>query len=318
MINPYSEVNWETYQHITSVSHAHITEQAHFENAYAEGVKHFAISNYYPSVPVYPLSELFTSIPADAISCPNAEHFDYTNTGAHCNSIGSIFASGDGDSGTDTTWQAAFDAMITNLQFPNGGGIIINHPALADPTNNWQEILSMLDYAPQVLGIEVYNDTSEITVGHGWAVSRWDAILATGRRCYGFFVPDHQAKSGAWLGRNVLLVPNSTEENCLLAYRNGSFYGAMQGSGLAFTDITATETQISVSTNSANKIKFISNKGTSEIGGNTGVYAVNDDVYVRIVAEDSAGEQIFSQPIIYGANDKYKNRKRKIIVTGYH
>ena len=58
----------------------------------------------------------------------------------------------------------------------------------------------------------------------------WNAILATGRRCFGFFVKDH----GHPRGRNVLVLPNKAgrareerEHDALRAYRNGCFFGSL-------------------------------------------------------------------------------------------
>src|SRR5690606_8810506 len=62
----------------------------------------------------------------------------------------------------------------------------------------------------------------------------WDAVLATGRRCFGFAVRDHRF---AGRGRNVLLVPDpktrTAEErhhDALKAYRNGHFFALVEAS----------------------------------------------------------------------------------------
>lgn len=81
IINPYENINWQTYQKIISTSHAHAKTQSQFDCLYAGGVRHIAVSNYYRSEPFYPIVNGFISeietvdkiaIPTDCIPCPNA------------------------------------------------------------------------------------------------------------------------------------------------------------------------------------------------------------------------------------------------------
>jgi len=51
MKNPYAEINWDTVLRVGSASHMHMVNQEQFENGYKHGLRHFQISNYYPSVP---------------------------------------------------------------------------------------------------------------------------------------------------------------------------------------------------------------------------------------------------------------------------
>lgn len=145
-------------------------------------------------------------------------------------------------------WQDAFRAAldgvrkdsdgrpIEGLLFPDGGGITINHPR-----NSVESLAEMLDFDPRVLGIEVWNMYYAVHDHAGFGGTkdgpgmefyrRWDGILRTGRRCFGFFVKDHTSDGQ---GRNVLLVPPSAglardkrERNALRAYREGCFFGLL-------------------------------------------------------------------------------------------
>jgi hypothetical protein len=93
-----------------------------------------------------------------------------------------------------------------------------------------------------VLGIEVWNQLTSGFGSSGGFYDRsnapklhfyqlWDDILRTGRRCWGFFVKDHNTYGR---GRNVLLVPKldsrssaEREAAALRAYRNGTFFGSV-------------------------------------------------------------------------------------------
>ncbi|MDD2260315.1 MAG: hypothetical protein PHO87_04890, partial [Acholeplasmataceae bacterium] len=301
MINPYNGINWANINYIQSVSHAHLLEDDHLTNAYNEGIRHFAISNYYPAQPWHPLGDCFTSPPVDAVSCPNAEHSNMIGVlgvgSLHSCSIGSTYVSQNGVDGVYITWADYITSAINNMIYEGGGGIIINHPYITGLKIT--DICKMLDFSTAVLGIEIYNHSSEVGFTQGWSLTHWDSILKTGRQCYGFCVPDHEARSGSWLGRNVLIVPNVTELACAVAYRNGQFYGAMTGTGCKFISIMATNEKVTVVTDTANEIKFITQFGTVKTVANTsGEYVLNgSETYVRIEAIDMTGERIFSQPI---------------------
>ncbi len=149
--------------------------------------------------------------------------------------------------GTNRPWREVFRATLDGesregvteggLLYPDGGGITLNHP-----TGKAEDYCEMLDFDPRVLGIEVWNQlTSGFGSDRGFYSSMedppahfyglWDEILATGRRCWGFFVKDHNTYGR---GRNVLFVPPlegaSVEEReaaLLRSYRRGAFYGSV-------------------------------------------------------------------------------------------
>lgn len=262
---------------------------------------------------------LFPNIPKDLIVSPNAEHHAFINTNGrmHINSLGSLYSSGTFDQhyrfqtgqhgysfGTGAKWQDVFSDILNQLLFPDGGGITINHPTWSDLSR--EEIVQMLDYDPRVLGIEVFNDTCAIEFGdpaQGWALKTWDEILKTGRRCLGFFVPDH---SYSGRGKNVLLVDKHTEENCLRAYREGRFYGAIQGSGLGFINISLNDNTLIAETNMESTMRVVTDQGVALLEWRTTklVYNIPFDSsglpqikYIRVEANDPSSEQIYSQPI---------------------
>lgn len=148
--------------------------------------------------------------------------------------------------GTYRPWREVFRAALdgdpdaydeSGLIHPDGGGITLNHP-----TGGRDDYLEMLDFDPRVLGIEVWNQlTSGFGSDRGFYNSMteppshfyklWDEILATGRRCWGFFVKDHKTYGR---GRNVLLSPpladlsmEKREGTLLRSYRNGTFFGSV-------------------------------------------------------------------------------------------
>jgi hypothetical protein len=386
--DPYADVDWEGFKKIPSATHLHITDPQQLDKAYhSMGLRHMPISNYYPSVPTYPIksirynqykieqdfgliyngdnskpgnakwadghfvkgpfrwndiimkgqnswfhelpSELqsqlpfqlgdfiFKDVPDDIIVSPNAEHHSFTDTGLHACAVGSLYSSGNFDVhddfktqehgyaiGTGLPWEVAFRKMIDGLLFPDAGGVTINHPVWSHLP--FDEVVRMLDFDHRVLGIEVFNDTCATGYGDptlGWALKLWDQILTTGRRCLGFFVPDHTIVRG----RNVLLVPRFTEHECLKAYREGAFYGAIDGSGLGFRHIKLTGGRLSIATNKNCAVLVTTNLGLKKFAAESGKPVIFDIPltqegipavsFVRAEAIDDSSELIYSQPI---------------------
>lgn len=258
---------------------------------------------------------IFKNVPSDVIVSPNAEHHSFTNAPLHACAPGSMYSSGNFDVhdvfktqehgyaiGTGLPWETVFRKMIDHLLFPDAGGITVNHPTWSGLS--FDQVVKMLDFDARVLGIEVYNDTCATNYGDpggGWALKLWDDILRTGRRCLGFFVPDHTVGRG----KNILLAPSFTEYECLKAYRKGTFFGALSGSGLQFTRISLENNELSVALNDRATIRIVTDKGEAQkTSGKEAAYKLPVGAggtpaisYVRVEAIDEGSEQIFSQPI---------------------
>ncbi len=394
MIDPYAAVDWNTVHRIGSANHMHITSQKALDNGYRYGIRHFPLSNYYPSAPYdagtrpsdfrlrqhwparrvdggtidppidwndiitwqeeieapyrseLPFTEggpAFNRVPADILFSPNGEHHSFTNSRSHICCPGSAFTSGNFDPkgiryglqahgfviGFGGPWQAAFEGMIEQLKYPDGGGITISHPTWFSRLTD-EHVLQMLDFDSRVLGLEVYNDYSgrrnwDETPGYiqpdecapGFSLALWDRVLATGRRCWGFCVPDHSVERGTdWHGRNILLTTGFTEQECLRAYRQGRFYGCLKDNGLTIQRFRATATAVQVETSRKATIHFCTEAGRvhtvlgdralyefasqNEAAGDAAPgYSATRPVFVRVEVEDESGERLFMQPVIY-------------------
>jgi hypothetical protein len=386
MIDPYAHIDWQTVTRVPSANHMHMTDQKSLDNGYRYGIRHFPISNYYPSAPYdqnprlsdfrlhqhwrarridgtsveppinwndiitwrdelnepyrlhLPFSEsgrAFHDIPEDAILSPNAEHHGFSNSKSHLCCPGSELISGNIDPQGDKydvkkhgfcvgfggSWQDGVEAMLTRLKYSDAGGVTVSHPTWFSQFTD-AEVYEMLDFDTRVLGIEIYNDYS---AGRDWfgmnnpgyrapketelgfSLNMWNRILSTGRRCWGYCVPDHSVEKGIdWRGRNILLVSEFTEHACLEAYRRGNFYGCLKDNGLSITDFAATDRSIFVRTNKTAAITFITDSGrVQSTDGDNAVYKMTSDgepsapVFVRVEVEDETGERLFMQPVIY-------------------
>ena len=272
--------------------------------------------------------KLFKPLPEGVLEAPNAEHHNfYYENGTriprlHMNSPGSLFASGTFDQwerrrfqtgvrggydfGSGELWSTAIDRMIEGLMYPDGGGVTINPPV-------WSAyyrplILSILDHDPRVLGMEVIED------GHTNGEKYWDWVLATGRQCFGFFVPDHSIRrKDDSFGVNVLVTPERSVHACLKAYRDGNFYGALRGlNELKFTRISFHDTTVEAETDKPARLEVITGVGKVKETTGTSVKWTMEGQYswsgpradahvfarIKAYALDGSGEELFSQPFM--------------------
>ena len=352
--NPYKTASFESL--VPSLSHGHcrtldngITAARVFNYIYRSGIRHIGISNYYPSTPVYPLdnpqdstvvltgtdSLELTAIPDDAIGYPNAEHTSVNIPALHINGIGSTFSSGSPDGEKPVgmggnTWKYGFNEILSNLLYSDGGGVCINHPAWSRHVGgamSTEQIIQMLDFDERVLGIEIYNEACEYSESKtGWSLDIWDEILLSGRRCWGFAVPDHDTENYSiadtatpprvkCVGRNVLLCEPEAHA-CLKAYRDGNFYSQILDTDLRFNGINFDEStnKLSVSTSNANSIKVvIDGEATTYTGNVTTVDIPVDATYVRVEAYSDI-DSIFSNPIMFKQTRAEKKKKQDIML----
>ena len=282
----------------------------------------------------YPFKEggkIFRPLPDGVLEAPNAEHHNFRLENGrvprlHMNSPGSLFASGTFDQGefyqgqaisfltrarggydhgSGELWSTAIDHMIEGLMYPDGGGVTINHPVWSSYDRMF--LLRVLDHDPRVLGMEV------IEGGNKNGEAYWDWVLATGRQCFGFFVPDHNIrnKDGSF-GVNVIVTPERSAHACLKAYREGNFYGAKRGlNELKFTRIAFNGTTVEAETDRPARLEVITGLGTvKQEKESTAIKWTMEGVYeysgprneahvfarVKAYALDGSGEELFSQP----------------------
>lgn len=330
MRNPYANTDWNNDERIMSISHQHCESQTQLNYLIAGGVMHYAISNYYPSVPCYPPIGNFdiTTLPDGALSSPNAEHHNMSFFGTvegnnHFNSLGCFFESGSERGETPVgcggaPWENIFRQILESLQYDDAGGITINHPRWSNLKVPMME--RFLDYDDRVLGIEIASQptTVEPSSGTAWNVEEWDEILLTGRKCWGFFVADHAGQYNAnWLGRNILLIKEHTEHECLKAYREGRFYGQLAHTDLTFLDISLDGNAFSVTTQNATHIDIIIDGNKTTFDENSASITIpNNAVYVRAEAH-SDDDSIYSNAITFKEYKKKKSEFFMDLITKY-
>ena len=245
------------------------------------------------------------TIDNDAICGPNAEHVYpylyldnawYKWTNVHINGLGSEFESGlvrvDGsfsDAGLLCPYSEGITNILTRLKYPDGGGVIINHPKwTVDNTHKSFDmarfIEDCLDYDERVLGTDIIE--SGIQTRLDYDITLADTILSTGRRCWLFCQGDWNQTRG----RNELLIPAGLsraeqEYACLKAYRDGAFFGRYANSDLSITSIGFSNGTFTLTAANADGIKvYIDGTETDYTGTSVSVTVPSSAKYVRAMA----------------------------------
>ncbi|MBO4633696.1 MAG: hypothetical protein J5858_17410 [Lentisphaeria bacterium] len=262
---------------------------------------------------------LFPDVPSTLLEAPNAEHHSFSDEGIriHITAPGCALSSSSFDLkgqfglekyggiqlGAPVPWREEFRLLLESRICPDGGGIVINHPTWSHLPIDF--LCELMDFGPDVLGMEIYNHNCRDSFSD-FSDSLWDAVLSTGRQCFGFCVQDHPTVDKKWLGRIVLLTEERTAEACLKAMRTGRFYGSIAGNGLQFDYLNFDGKTLQARCNREVVFQLISRTGLvgSTVRGREFTFVLNDSdrekhVFLRLTAQEGrAAEKLFAQPFM--------------------
>jgi len=186
----------------------------------------------------------------------------------------------------ELTLQQKIDAI--NNQ---SGYAILAHPNMPKHIYTVPELLSLTNY----FGIEIFNGYCERKRGKGFAENKWDAVLTSGKKVWGFGVDD--AHMDSWRGYGYSVGNFSDDESFKECLESGEFYAS---SGSKFTYISFYEPlkRITVKTDKTSWIKFFGKNGTeyySYYGQGKSYYIQGDEQYIRVRIANADG-RAWTQP----------------------
>lgn len=195
----------------------------------------------------------------------------------------------------DTDRQAVLDGIDAGEGFA-----VLNHPSWQEAYAHWsQEALTRLEgYA----GIEIYNAVIERHPGAATATDRWDRLLSTGRRAWGYANDDTHGPGEIAQGWNVVQVDERTPGAILEALAAGRFYAS---TGVHVRSIRASDGTVAVETGDAERIRLVSDHGVVQqtVDAPEATFALPDQLvhgsdhsYVRVECVGRAGEMAWTQP----------------------
>lgn len=178
-----------------------------------------------------------------------------------------------------------------------GGIAILNHPNWQTAFTHWKQ--ETLEQLTGYTGIEIFNGVVERSEGAALATDRWDRLLSTGRRVFGFahddmHIPERDLERG-WL------MVQSRERNAasvLDAIRTGAFYAS---TGVTVQAIRVEDGVLRVVTHDAGRIRFIASHGRELAYRDAAEasYAITGEEggYVRAECFGDGAKMAWTQPV---------------------
>lgn len=185
--------------------------------------------------------------------------------------------------------------VLNDVASAGDGFVIVNHP-------NWQAAFDhcavgqMREWDAYV-GLEIYNGTIGRLDGSPYATNKWDMLLASGRRLWGFANDDsHLPREDVGLGWNTAFVRERTGAAILNALRSGRFYAS---TGVTINEVRVDGTRIRVETADAERIVALHQVGKrfAQVDGNAIEVDVPDAAtYVRFECWGRGERFAWTQP----------------------
>lgn len=185
--------------------------------------------------------------------------------------------------------------IVIDATLSQGGFAILNHPNWQRHYNHFpQEVMERLTgYA----GIEIYNGVIERLEGAALASDRWDRLLASGRRVWGYASDDFHVPRDLARGWNVVQVADRSGDALCDALRHGRFYAS---TGVEISHIEVNGGTIRVRAPGAQRIRFVGAWGVEweVVDASEARYDVTgrEGGYVRVECYGEGTKTAWTQP----------------------
>lgn len=187
-------------------------------------------------------------------------------------------------------------SVLNEIQEEKSGFAIACHP-------NWQSqfdhtTISQLREWVGYLGIEIYNGVIGRLDGSPYATNKWDMLLSSGRRLWGFANDDSHRDTDVALGWNMVYSKSRTIEGIMEAFAEGRFYAS---TGVVIREITVDGSTIRVVTENAERIVALGavGKRLAQADANTLEFHVSTPAkYVRFECWGRGEQFAWTQPFM--------------------
>ena len=178
----------------------------------------------------------------------------------------------------------------------DGGFSILCHPSWEADFNHYP--YEMLATLRGYTGIEIYNGGGYESEGSHLATDKWDRLLASGRKVWGYANDDSHRLPHIGRGWNVVAAAERSDAAILAALRNGSFYAS---SGVVIERLECDGPRVHVVAPNAQQIDIVGKSGRriAVMKEPTLSFDFSEipDPHFRIECSGKPGEQAWSQPI---------------------
>src|SRR5579884_1087307 len=182
-----------------------------------------------------------------------------------------------------------------------GGFVVLNHP-------NWQREFNhhpqeSMERLTGYAGIEIYNGVVEYETGSALALDRWDRLLGSGRRVWGFANDDFHRPEAIERGWNVVQATDRTAAAIVEALEQGRFYAS---TGVEITRVGVEEGRIVIVAPNAQRIRFIAAYGRelAYVDASEAEYTItgSEELYVRAECYGEGVRAAWTQPFFLGVS----------------
>jgi len=177
----------------------------------------------------------------------------------------------------------------------SSGFAVINHPNWLSDFNHcsFENLAAWSNY----LGMEIFNGVICRLDGSPYATDKWDRLLSSGRRVWGFANDDsHLPIVDVGLGWNMVNTSDRSVVGILSAMQRGCFYGS---TGVTITAIEVTGNRIHVETENADRILAYQQVGSEFARADASAIDIEVPAkakYVRIECLGRGGRSAWTQP----------------------
>jgi hypothetical protein len=177
----------------------------------------------------------------------------------------------------------------------NNGISIICHPNWNWVECRYSDLIKLRKY----YGIEIYNTLMKHETGSPYAVDKWDYLLSSGRKTWGFAVDDLHDSEADLIGKGWIMVESQrlVREDILTCIREGKFYAS---TGARLKKYSILNGIIDIESENGEEVVFIGENGKILKTDNSGssVLDIRDfsSKYIRIEIRSREGIA-FTQPI---------------------
>ncbi len=186
--------------------------------------------------------------------------------------------------------QQCFDAIARGPGFA-----IVNHP-------NWQErfdhcSIDNLHRWQGYVGMEIYNGVIGRLEGSPYATNKWDMVLSTGRRVWGFAHDDSHMARDIGQGWNVVCAGERTASAIMDALRRGRFYAS---TGVTIRSVSVMASTVRIETRDARRVVALTRLGRRIAQADAPVLDVPIDAidgYLRFECWGDGEQFAWTQPL---------------------
>ena len=189
-------------------------------------------------------------------------------------------------------------AVLDTVNGGAGGFAIMNHPNWTDNFNHCD--FGVLEKLQGYAGMEIFNGVVLFLTGNECATDKWDRILATGRRVWGFANDDSHDNGHRGIAWNMVQCPTRNAADIVAAMGAGRFYAS---TGVIVDEIRTNGRTVAVKAANAQSFRVYTDKGRvlARFEGPEMSYTVPDKLkdctYVRVECFGMGDAQAWLQPM---------------------